>query len=259
MNPFCSSRDVIEKNFSRHANLYDKYAGVQCMAAYELIKKSPAGGLRYILDVGCGTGNYTLLLRHKFKASEIKALDISCGMVDIARRKCDKKRIEFIVADAEKFDLHDRFDLITSNATFQWFNNLGLSLIRYKDALTRKGHILFSIFGPLTFLELSWSLKEVLGEEAVIASESFPGKEELTGMMESCFRESTVKETIIKRRYNSLAELLYHIKYTGTRGNRINGISLWRRAVLDRIEEAYMSNFGCIEASYQIFYCKASR
>ncbi len=252
------SKTAVEMNFSRCAGLYDKYAGIQYAAAGELIKKSPEKAPRYILDIGCGTGNYTLLLRGKFKDAGIKALDISGDMVDIARRKCKDSGIEFFVADAENFAMRDKFDLITSNATFQWFDDLEPSLRKYRNALACEGSILFSTFGPLTFWELSRSVKKALGKDSAISSDGFPGKDELTKAVENNFAESVVEETILKRKYGSLEELLRHIKYTGTRGSGINGISLWRRAMLDRVEKAYVSNFGGIEASYQIFYCRAS-
>jgi len=179
-------------------------------------------------------------------------------MVEIARRKCGNNGIDFSVADAEKFKLRDKFDLITSNATFQWFSNLAPSLRKYKDALASGGSILFSTFGPLTFRELNRSLKDALGKDSTISSGGFMGRDELAKTMEDNFAESVVEETILKKKYSSLEELLKHIKYTGTRGSGMSGISLWRRTMLERVEEAYMSNFGAIEASYQIFYCKAS-
>lgn len=253
-----ADKGMVEDNFSKYANLYDKYADIQCLAAKELINKSPDRNIRNILDVGCGTGNYTLLLRKKYNLAHIKAVDISRDMVDVARTKFGKGGIEFIVADAEDLEFTGEFDLITSNAAFQWFNDPGSFLAGYKNALREEGSMLFSTFGPLTFRELSLSVKDALGKDIRISSDGFPGKEELAGMMKDRFRESAVEETVIKKKYVSLEELLRHIKYTGARGSPISGISLWRKTMLDRIEEAYMSNFGGIEASYQIFYCRAS-
>lgn len=253
-----SAKTTVGRNFSRYAKRYDEYAGIQHATANELIKRSPAKAPRNILDIGCGTGNYTLLLRDKFRDADIKALDISREMVEIARRKCVGYDIDFSVVDAERLDLRDKFDLITSNATFQWFDDLRSSLRKYSSALAHGGSMLFSTFGPLTFRELSLSLKDALGKDSTISSGGFIGKDELTKMVKSSFAESVVEETILKKKYNSLEELLKHIKYTGTRGSGVSGISLWRRAMLNRVEEAYMSDFGGIEASYQIFYCRAS-
>lgn len=254
-----SDNGRVEDNFSRHANLYDKYALIQCLAAEELIKRSPDGKIRNILDIGCGTGNYTLLLREKFRNADIRAIDFSADMVDVAREKPGNSGVEFIIADAEDAGLSGRFDLITSNAAFQWFNDLGQALEKYKNALAEEGSILFSTFGPWTFHELSLSVKEALGSGIHISSDGFPGEKELTLAMKSNFKKIAVEETVIKKKYGSLEELLRHIKYTGARGRGIDGVPLWTRTMLDRIEEAYISNFGQIEASYQIFYCEGAR
>jgi malonyl-CoA O-methyltransferase len=250
--------NIAENNFSRHADLYDEYAGIQCLAAKELINKAAKRKVESILDIGCGTGNYTLLLRKEFEHAHIEAVDISHSMIEIARRKFPDGGIQFIVGDAEERAFVRKFDLITSNATLQWFNDLGLALESHKNALTEKGSVLFSIFGSLTFRELSLSVKEAMGKDVHISSDGFPDEKELASMMRTRFGKSDVKETLIKRRYDSLSELLRHIKYTGVRGGQVNGSSLWTRTMLRRIEEAYMANFGRIEASYQIFYCEGS-
>ena len=254
-----NNKIIVKKNFSRYADLYDQYADIQRLSADELIKKTPAGGIRDIIDIGCGTGNYTNLLRCKFKDAGIRALDISDDMIRVARKKYAAQAIEFVVADAEHIDLGGSYDLITSNATFQWFGDLGLSISKYRDALRPQGVIVFSTFGPSTFWELGRSLKEVLGPLVKISSCDFLTKETLTSMMDIHFRDVSIEESMVKKVYGSLEELLKHIKYTGTRGSGISGASGLDRATLCRIEEAYVSNFGAIEASHQIFYCGGSR
>jgi malonyl-CoA O-methyltransferase len=232
---------------------------VQFQVADELIKMTPVSEAFNILDVGCGTGGYTALLRDKFADARIEAIDISREMIEIARHKYCDKRIQFVVADGERVDLRGKFDLVTSNAAFQWFSDLEGSLGRYKRALLNGGAMLFSTFGPLTFHELGRSLKEALNGEVRLSAEDFLSKKELTGIMSRHFGECFVEEKFIRREYRSLKDLLEHIKYTGTTGIGVNGLSRGRRDVFDMIEEAYRSVFGRIEATYQIFYCRGLR
>ncbi|MBN2453825.1 MAG: methyltransferase domain-containing protein [Candidatus Omnitrophica bacterium] len=246
---------IIERNFSRHAGLYDEYADVQSLAADELIKRVPDGAFGRILDIGCGTGNYTLLLRDRFKTAEIEALDISADMVRVARHKCGGKRIGFIIADAERYDPAGLFDLITSNATFQWFDDLGRALERYTAALAPGGYMSFSTFGPLTFHELSRSIKETAGSGVGISSGGFPAAGTVASLLKKYFTDSSVEERTVKRSYASLGELLRHIKYTGTRGRGVEGMFNGRRGILSAVEKEYRLKFGRIEASYQIFFC----
>lgn len=58
-----------------------------------------------ILEIGCGTGNYTKILHRK--GYEMTGLDISENMVKVARKKCTCK---FVVGDMRNVSLSDRFD-----------------------------------------------------------------------------------------------------------------------------------------------------
>lgn len=250
-------KEALRKNFSRCAQRYDRYANIQHLAAGELLKELPAEGVRTILEIGCGTGNYTLLLREKFKAAEIKAVDISAEMIAVARQKFAADKIDFVVADAEKMAIADRFDLITSNATFQWFENIEESIARYKNTLDNNGLLAFSIFGPLTFLEFNEALRKALREEMRITASYFSTKEELKKTLGRHFGKISIRDLIIKENYFSLDELLNKIRYTGAQGNGANSRYFLGKRLLRNIAEIYNLMYGRIEATYQILFCKA--
>ena len=116
----------------------------------------------------------------------------------------------------------------------------------------------FKLSRPKTFRELSKSLKEVL-EDGLVSSNNFLEEEELEKVLKAHFVRVSIKELIIEKEYFSLIELLHKIKYTGTRGDGINGSFLWSRSLLKRVEDVYKEEFGGINATYQIFLCKAVR
>jgi SAM-dependent methyltransferase len=58
-----------------------------------------------IIEVGCGTGNYTQLLHQK--GYDITGLDVSEKMINLAKQKCD---CAFRVGDIRSFSLGERFD-----------------------------------------------------------------------------------------------------------------------------------------------------
>lgn len=251
-------KESVLRNFSRYAHLYDRYANIQALAARELIKMSCAEGISHILELGCGTGNYTRLLRQRYLDADITATDISEKMIAEAGRKSNGGNIKFIIADAEEFDPGGGFDLITSNAAFQWFDDQEAAITKYREAILDGGFLLFSIFGPSTFHELGESLRIILGESMSISAGDFPGKGRLEAMLGRHFGTISVTELVVKEKYTSLSELLRKIRYTGTRGSGANrGALLWKREILDKVEEAYREKFGAIEATYQIFFCKA--
>ena len=191
------NKEIIKRNFSRAAQYYDAYSTVQYRCALKLIDKVKANSLSKILDIGCGTGNYTKLLKDKYPAAQIKAVDISREMVKIAKKKLQNSTIEFIIADAEVVDFKENFDLISSNASFQWFENLEGTLLKYRKLLNKNGVVLFSIFGPLTFYELNKSLKELSScEGTLISSCNFVEKVRIEKILRSLFRDIEVEHKI---------------------------------------------------------------
>ncbi len=253
-----SNKNIIKENFSRYAAYYDNYSVVQNRTALKLIDNFGTNQFGKILDIGCGTGNYTRLLRNRFPHDTIKALDISTQMLSVAQRKLTEQRIQFVIADAETVVFDEKFDLITSNACFQWFANLDRAIIKYRDVLEQGGTMLFSTFGPLTFCELMESLTMLFEKDVPVSSSTFIDKASIKEILEKHFGRASVADEIIKQPYTSMRQLLNTIKYTGTRGIGINSGSITRHRIT-KLEKLYKEKFGAITATYQVFYCKAQK
>lgn len=249
-------KDIVKNNFSKYAKHYDSHCSVQNLSALHLASKTELNQFKNILDIGCGTGNYTMLLRGSFPDAAITAVDISKEMIDVARGKLEYDNINFITADAETLSLSDRFDLISSNASFQWFDNLDKALYKYRELLKSDGIITFSIFGPLTYLELNGSLQQLYGEDAKTHSAGFSNKACIEDILRKGFKEVDIEEKIYKRKYDSLKQLLENIKYTGTRGNSNGNGKLWTAEKIKTLEKIYIERFGNIITTYQVFLCK---
>lgn len=252
-------KTVIKKNFSKFAHFYDSYSSIQRLCAEKLISIADGKDFKNILDIGCGTGHYTALLRRKFPFSLITAVDISKEMVKIAQNKLAKESIDFIVTDAENLDFQNNFDFISSNVSLQWFDDLELVLKKYKSFLNPKGIIQFSIFGPDTFWELQESLEDFFRKKININANDFLDKEKLEIILKNSFKKVKIEEIIYQESYHSLAELLEKIKYTGTRGKGITDNSLWTTKTIVMVEEIYKNKFKEIKASYQVFFCQGAK
>ncbi len=248
-------KNTIKKNFSRFAPYYDRYSSVQDHCASRLISKLGDRAFSSILDIGCGTGNYTALLRKRFPDAAIKALDISKDMVNVAERKLGKKNVEFSVKDAETINYKRKFDLISSNAVLQWFNNTKNTLANYSEMLTAGGIIAFSTFGPDTFRELDLSLKELFCDDISVIANTFYDKEYLTGILERFFRNVKAETEVYQEKYDSLNSLLKKIKYTGTRGAAANK-NFWTKKMMGQLDKIYRRRFKEIRATYQVFYLR---
>lgn len=246
---------TIARNFSRHAHSYDMYADVQKRMACDLLGMSGDVAVDKILEIGSGTGNYTLLLREKFMDSQIRAIDISGKMIEAAARKIKSGRVKFMLDDAESANLHEQFDIVTSNVCFQWFVDLETTLIKYKGMLKDGGVILFSTFGPATFKELNESLKYVL-KNVTTNSGNFLSKSDLKCMLKNNFKEVEINEKIYTESFLSLKEFLNKIRHSGIRGNAQAAKIFFTPQLLEKIEEAYLDKFGQISVTYQAFFCR---
>jgi malonyl-CoA O-methyltransferase len=252
------NKEIIIRDFSRCASTYDRYADVQRHSGIELLGLIERDGIRKILEIGCGTGNYTLLLTGKFRDAEFKAIDISGKMIEVAAKKLKNKNIEFITADAERFEPKGEFDLITSNACFQWFEDLEGALAKYKTMLRKDGAIFFSIFGSLTFRELNTALRDVV-KDASTGIDGFIAKEKIETILKQNFREVKVKEARYEESFACLNDLLRKIKYSGIRRKGFGARTFFSRQLLSRLEASYLNRFKRIKATYQVFFCQGKK
>jgi len=252
------TKDIVERNFSRHARHYEAYDAVQRTIGARLIARLGTGRFARILDVGCGTGGYTRLLHERYRGARTQGIDLSAAMIEEARRRVAGEGIEFVVGDAETVAFDTPFDLITSNACFQWFAHLDGTLARCAEALAEDGLLAFSSLGPGTFRELGECLDVVLPAQQPISARSFASQPELEAVLGRHFSEVSVTREVMTEEYGCLLELLSAIKYTGTRGSGLDGVRI-TKTMLRRLEETYEERIGATVATYEVFYCLARK
>lgn len=73
---------------------------------------------RTILDVGCGPGNSTAVLRERWPSAEIAGLDSSAEMINDARTRWPNGI--WILSDAATYQPTVPYDVVFSNAALQW-------------------------------------------------------------------------------------------------------------------------------------------
>lgn len=71
-----------------------------------------------IVDVGCGPGNSTRVLRRRWPLASILGLDNSPAMIEKARS--DQPGLGWRLGDAASLDESEAYDLVFSNAAIQW-------------------------------------------------------------------------------------------------------------------------------------------
>lgn len=245
----------VRQNPSTVASRYDDYAFMQRRTARDLLTHMNSHPAQRILELGCGTGIYTELLLGTFTEASVEAVDISKEMLQCAGKKIISPAVHFRLADAEELE-GQSYDLITSNAAFQWFRHLRRTLARYANMLTANGMLSFSFFGPGTYRELNSVLQDTAGVR--MASDNFLCGEELAVMLETEYRDWTIEKKHYTHVFPSLRELLLNIKYTSRwETNDVPRVS-WDPGMLARTERIYLERHdNIIEATYEVYLCRA--
>jgi cyclopropane fatty-acyl-phospholipid synthase-like methyltransferase len=85
-----------------------------------------------ILEIGCGNGS-VLYLFHE-KAAEVYGIDFSEEAIEQCKNNMSSQN--FAVSEADKIPFFEKFDLILSNSTFQYFNDVEYAQNVIKNAVS---------------------------------------------------------------------------------------------------------------------------
>jgi trans-aconitate 2-methyltransferase len=119
------------------AKQYLRFADERAQPALDLLARIDLATPRRIVDLGCGPGNSTGLLRDRWPEAAITGLDSSADMLAAARR--DHPGIEFVVGDIASWAPAQPYDLVFSNAALQWVGNHERLLPQLIEAVAADG------------------------------------------------------------------------------------------------------------------------
>jgi trans-aconitate 2-methyltransferase len=99
--------------------LYLKFEKQRTQPAVDLAARIGIGAPKRIIDIGCGPGNSTAVLRSRWPDADITGLDSSPAMIKQATKS--DNGTTWICADASgDLSALGRFDIVFSNAAIQW-------------------------------------------------------------------------------------------------------------------------------------------
>jgi malonyl-CoA O-methyltransferase len=263
----------IRRHFDRHAFEYERYAQVQYEMAAHLMdmleRQFPQKQLIRILEIGCGTGILTAQLHRKWNFAHITVVDISEAMIAQTKLKLGglSDNIQYIVGDVEALVstnlLGAEYDLIVSNAVFQWFQLPSLTVRGLLSKLHSSGGVFaFSTFGPRTFHELHASFtaaERLLSIDPVPHGQAFlPGnfwRTLFSDFVENpyAFRWEQMDRTLL---HPTVGDFLTSIKRIGA-GNatQASGSLPHMRQLFKHMEAYYLEHYsveGSIQATYDL-------
>jgi trans-aconitate 2-methyltransferase len=139
---------------------YVKFEGERTRPARDLVQRIPLAHVESAVDLGCGPGNSTEVLRERYPGARIIGIDSSADMIEAARDRTPD--IEFEIADIREWRPDGPLDVILANAVLQWIPDHG-TLIPSLLAKLRPGGVL-AVQMPDNFDEPSHrAMREVAG------------------------------------------------------------------------------------------------
>lgn len=222
------NKELIRKRFTKNLKTYNENANIQKQMAEKLISYLPSKYYDKILEIGCGTGILTDIAAKNLNFRTYTANDIvpECEYYIIGINKS----INFEQSDIENYinNTNEKFDLIISNAAFQWIENLEEFIKKLISHLNSNGILIFSTFGKENYREIYHVLGKTL---------KYYSLKELQSMFSEYIE--LAEEEIRISAFKTPIDVLKHIKYTG-----VNALTseVWTKKDLYNFENGY-NNF----------------
>ncbi len=260
-------KQAIQRNFARRGASYDSHARIQQWMAAELLQgcRDALLGARAILEVGCGTGYLTELVRRANPEAALVALDLEASLLQRARTRLGREAgVHFVAADGEAFT-GGSYDLILSNSVLQWFTRPGETLREYYRMLRPGGVLAFAILGPATFQELAASFQEAAGalplaESPEVVAVSFSGEEKWQRFLaDAGFQEVVLQREVRTETHPTVHHFLHALQATGATNPAPRPLSprLFRHMAAI-YHQAYGLN-GSIPVTYEVIWAFAQK
>ncbi|KAM9804495.1 uncharacterized protein ACB057_006354 [Neosynchiropus ocellatus] len=120
--------------------------------AVKFLEKQKSGPFELAVDVGCGSGQATVVLAKHF--SSVIGTDVSPAQLDMAAQHSTMPNITYIECAAEKLPVPESSaDLVTAGSAFHWFD--GPSFLKEVDRVLKPGGCL-AMFNFTHEMELSY-------------------------------------------------------------------------------------------------------
>ncbi|HEY7873140.1 MAG TPA: malonyl-ACP O-methyltransferase BioC [Rudaea sp.] len=258
MNPFDPRQ--IRRAFGRAAKTYTRNAALQRKIEARLIERLEyfSGKPVRVLDVGCGPGHGSTLLRKRFRAAQVIALDLALPMLQRVRPGW-RRPLARVCADACALPLPDAsVDVLFSNLCIQWIAELPALFAEFRRVLRPGGYLAFSTFGPDTLHELrsAWAAADSTPHVSTFAHIGQVGD----ALIAAGFRDPVLDVEHFTLRYTVAADLMRELKSIGAtnadaqRMRGLTGKAHFRRA-LDAYEGFRQD--GSLPATYEVICAHA--
>jgi trans-aconitate 2-methyltransferase len=124
---------------------YERFRDERKRPFFELLARVDAAAPAQVVDLGCGTGDLTLVLAERWPSAQVTGVDSSEEMIAEARRRPAADRVRFELADLAEWTPPAPVDVIISNAALHWLPDHATLLRRLVTLAAPGGVIAFQI------------------------------------------------------------------------------------------------------------------
>ncbi len=249
-----TDKPLVCERFQRTLGSYARHAVVQNLMAQKLTamicREEPGRSFERTLEVGSGSGVFMAELLKRCRVKAYYANDLvgeSLACLQELPERCMVEEFHFLAGDIEQQKtLPSSLDLVASNATLQWLDDLKSFFSRISAHLKAGGMLAFTTFGPS-------NMREIATIEDVGLSYYTPG--ELAILASRYFEVITIEEEEQRLEFSSPEAVLHHIRQTG-----VNGLCRrpWSKSRYHHFIEQYWKLFaseGGVTLTYHPVYC----
>ena len=245
----------IHIRFTRALSSYDNHADAQHRISRKLASLLPhQANVRYkrMLEIGCGTGGFTGVLKQQCHIDEWILNDLCEDCQEKIEQLFPGSPPRFIAGDAETLSFPGKFDLIASASVFQWMKEPETFLHKLSGLLMQQGLLLFSTFVPGNLYEI----KELTGKGLV-----YPTSDTLVGWLSTAdFNLLHQEEDTIALTFKTPLDVLRHLKATGVTAT---GNGCWTKGRQESFCRQYAEQFattdGQVTLTYRPLYILATK
>ena len=224
-------QERIRRRFSQAVNTYDDHAEAQkriCAHLVQLLAAYTSSHFRRVLEIGCGSGGFTRLLKQECQIEEWVLNDLCETWQSAIEELFPSAPPLFLAGDAERLAFPGTFDLIASASSLQWMKDLPRFLHKLSSILSPGGILAFNTFTPDNLHEI---------KELEWLSADFRIVHEEEGNIALTFRHPL--------------EVLRHLKYTGVTANASH---VWTRGKQERFCRDYQERFPSADGGVTLTY-----
>ncbi len=220
-------KDKIAAAFSKAADEYEQFALLQLCSIRSLQKKIailkgrlPPGS---VLEVGCGSGTLSRVLVAEMPERRFLFTDVSSAMLNQCRANFPDanklQRLKWQLLDGENITVKEKFALVVSGLTLQWFDDPLQALKSAWLALLPGGSMLYSYLGAGSFPE--W--RAVCDKYQIqCTANHMPDTHKINHEISKYFSKVKTWEETCRIKYPGVEDFFYSLKKTGS-GTSLNG------------------------------------